>query len=167
MTAPTHIFGFPARPIREIEESIIADARIGAVSVTVLRWERRDFEVDRLKPSDGWFISFRVSDADGVQDLLQFRSPFFTPSAISGLSGGGVKVKQGDGVTTPRWHKSDRAWPQVAQEEARFVGQFYYAESVAYLFVLLRDSKRHYVVFKDDISRQDVEEHYRDEAKRG
>jgi hypothetical protein len=167
MAVPTHIFGFPARPLRPIEEVIVARAKVGAVDIAVLRWERRDFAVDGLKPSDGWFVSYSVSDASGVQDLLQFRTPFFAPMPIAGLRGVGAEVAQGDGVSAPRWHKSDRAWPSVGEEEAHFVGQFYYDEVVAYLFVLLHEAKRLYVVFKDEVSRQDAEEHYRDEAQKG
>jgi hypothetical protein len=75
-------------------------------------------------------------------------------------------VPQGDGIKAPRWHKSDRSWPVVESDKAHFVGQFYYEDTVAYVFVLLGSAGRTYIVFKDEVSRQDAEEHYADEEQR-
>lgn len=166
MRTPTHVFGFPAKPLRPIQEVGIGYAKLGQVDVRVLRWERKDFIVEGLKPSDGWFVSFRVSDASGSQDLLQFRSAFFTPERITGLRAFTEDIPQGDGVEAPRWHKGDRSWPIVESDKALFVGQFYYDDTVAYVFVLLRNGGRTYIAFKDEVFRQDAEEHYADEEKR-
>jgi len=165
MPTPTHVFGFAATPLRPIEEVSIANARLSNVEVNVLRWELRDFAVEKLKPSDGWFVSYRVKDSSGSQDLLQHKSPLFIASPIPGLSSGGSK--QGDGVTSPKWCKSDRQWPVIGKERAHFVGQFRYGDTVAYLFVFMRDGQRTYVLSQHDTSEQDIEEHYRDEEKGG
>ncbi len=164
MGIPTHIFGFPARPVRELSERVIARASFPGVDVLVLRWERPDFHVDALKSSDGWFVSMRVTDQTGSFDLLQFRTPFFVSEPIAGLKGVGIPVLQGDGFVSPKWHKSSRTWPILGEKKASFVGQFYYDHTVAYIFRLPIDSSIRYVIFKDDLDSQDVEDHYQNEA---
>jgi len=166
MPIPTHVFGFPARPIRPIKESIIAHHRFGTVEVSVLRWERCDFIIEGLDPSDGWFISFRISSPEGSQDLLQFRSSLFSPRHIPDLKRSSSKISQGDGIAAPKWHKADRFWPIIRGKKAEFIGQFYYDTTVSYLFAFRSNKDSTYIAGKDDISQQDAEEHYKDEENR-
>ncbi len=166
MPTPKHIFGRPARPVRPIEEKVLARATIGSITVVALRWEKRDFEIEGMESSDSWFISYRVIDAAETHELIQFRSSHYIESQISGLRSISVK-EQGDGVTAPKWHRSEHPWPAIEEEKARFVGQFYYETTVAYLYLISHEGRLSFVALDDDVSLQDIEDHYADEAKRG
>ncbi len=163
MSYPTKIFGHSARPKHKINENIRVTSRIGDITIQVLRWEISDFEISGFSLTSGHFLSFRVTDAKGSQDLLQGKSVFFAGESLPRLEGAAINVPQGDGVVAPKWHKCDRAWPELDGVKARFVGQFYFESTVAYLFSVKNGALDVYAVFKDEIDRQDAEEHYAEE----
>lgn len=166
MSYPTKIFGRPARPKDAIKEEIVAISQIGSLSIQVLRWELAEFEISGFPKTDGHFLSFRITDVNGSQDLLQGKSLFFASELLPRIESSGDSSEQGDGIIAPKWHKCDRAWPILNGVKAGFLGQFYFGTTVAYLFSLPHNSEQAYIIFKDEVNRQDAEEHYTDEESR-
>jgi hypothetical protein len=112
MNPPPRLFGFPARWRAGVVPVAFAAVDVADFRVRALRWELRDVSVDGLKlGSDGHIVSFAVEADQGERALFQQDSVFYHEEASSRLTCLEERLAQGDGVSTPRWHKVDRQWP--------------------------------------------------------
>lgn len=166
MKPPQRVFGFPAHWQAGVAPRAVADLDIAGFHVRALRWECSDVRVEGLEPwTDGHLISFVVLGGGEERSLSQQGSVFYQEEGFQLLTSLEKKFKQGDGVSAPKWHKSYRHWPVAGSVSFEFVGQGYFDTQVAYLF--RHQSSNQLAIFTDEINRQDAEEHYADEERRG
>lgn len=71
MFKPKNIFGFKANPKESAEPIIVANTElretsIGEISIDVLRREIKDFEIEELNLTDGYFVTYQLS-VDGKE----------------------------------------------------------------------------------------------------
>lgn len=165
MRPPQHLFGFPARWRAGVTPAVVGDLMIGAFRLKRLRWECNDVELDGFDmPSDGHVVTYLVA-SDGRQRMLsQQHSSFFQEEDAPPPSRLRKRIAQGDGRSTPWWHKSDRQWPAEDSQAFDFIGQGYFEGEVVYLFK--HPSSDRVAVFADELARQDAEAHYSEEGAR-
>jgi hypothetical protein len=166
MTPPRTLFGFPASWRTGARPQEVGACGLAGITVRALRWELRDVVLQGVTlGSDGHIISFSVDTGARLCVLFQQGGSFYQEEGAERLSCSKKKIAQGDGVSTPRWHKSDREWPVDRGVPLSFIGQCYIGAKVIYLFA--HPSTGQFAIFSDDLERQDVEEHYADEERRG
>jgi hypothetical protein len=163
---PATLFGLAAVWRADAHPTEVGSARVGGYLIRALRWELRDVVIDSLDlGDDGHLIVYAVEGADGaVRVLTQQDSTFYQEEGSPSLTYLRGKLRQGDGLATPKWHKSDRAWPVEGETAYEFADQGYIGTNVVYLF-------RHphlgrVAIFSDEVDRQDAEEHYAEEERR-
>jgi len=166
---PKKIFGFNAKPKESAKPTVVANTEfietcVGDISINVLRWEVKDFEIDDLHLTDGHFVTYKLSVNGREYNLYQRKTTFFLNDFPNGIKAVAPSSKNNAGTENPIWHKSDKYWPTLNDEFFSFIGQFYYSSKVAYLFMLQSSENPIYAIFHDDIDRQDAEEHYKLEA---
>ena len=138
---------------------------VGAFVVRPARFEIADAVIDGLDlGTDGHIVCYLV-EGDGRHCLLAQREwLFYQEEGAPEIASLDSKLKQGDGIIAPRWHKCDREWPVANGKPLVFCGQGYFDRNVIYLF---RDpSSGRLAIFCDDVARQDAEEHYAEEDAR-
>lgn len=175
MFVPARFGGLNLRPRGRVTPTVVANAQLsthawGEISVRVLRWEMSDFDIEELDKEDGHFHTFVASFRGKEYDLVQSEYVFWTNEAPAGLKYRDPPMKPRDHTGPwPKWHKCDRCWPALDGVLYEFVGQFYYDAgdyNVGYLFVHPTADGPLLAIYGDKPSRQDAEEHYREEESR-
>lgn len=166
MNPPRTLFGFPARWNADVSPREVGACDIAGFHVRAHRWELRDVAVEGLKlGSEGHIVSFSIEARDKACTLFQQDSAFYQEEGAPRLSYLKKNLAQGDGISSPRWHKVDRQWPVDDRVPFRFLGQGYIGPTVVYLFA--HPTAQRIAIFTDDVKRQDAEEYYAEEEKRG
>ena len=165
ITPPQKLWGYLARWKAHVQPQVMQGTTIGDFAVRPIRFELRDVEVDGLDlGTEGHVECYLVEGEDRCCLLAQRESTFYQEEGAPAVDYLKRKLKQGDGVVTPRWHKCDGQWPAEGDEPYVFVGQGYFGRKVIYLF--RHPASGHLVIFWDDVTRQDAEEHYAEEDAR-
>lgn len=173
MNIPDKIFGLNSKPQRDIIPKVLHNFLIESnskqnIEITIYRWEINDFVIDGLNLKDGHFLSFEIKHDNNAFDLFQNKSIFYSNSkSIMIDSIDPIKNEKYKSIFAPKWHKCDRYWPSIKGTPFEFVTQFYFDDNVAYLFKFETDEGILFAIFKDNMNRQDMEEHYKLEEELG
>ena len=167
---PSLLFGRSAKKINDSNPELLHKTKINientTLNVNIYKWEICDFVIENLNLKDGHFISFEIIHENSLYDLFQSDSIFYSNKMnIGKISIDAETEKNISSDLFPKWHKSDRFWPQTDSAPFKFIGQFYYNKSVAYIFNQHINNSLVFCIYKDDIDRQDAEEHYNAESQ--